>query len=78
MLTFRDYLNNPYGSAYGIKQKIGQFNLFGRVQYKNTFAAGQSAILPGVLGAMMSGFTICRYLLSKEVYGAFIKNQFKD
>ena len=44
MLTFRDYLNSPYGSAYGIKQKIGQFNLFGRIQYKNTFAAGQSAI----------------------------------
>ncbi|MCK5099086.1 MAG: hypothetical protein KAR45_13345, partial [Desulfobacteraceae bacterium] len=67
MLTFKDYLNNPYGSAYGIKQKIGQFNLFGRVQYKNTYAAGQSSILPGVLGAMMSGFTICRYILSKEV-----------
>ena len=75
MLTFRDYLNNPQGSAYGIKQKIGQFNLFGRVQYKNTFAAGQSAILPGVVGAMMSGFTICRYLLSKDVYIDFIKNQ---
>ncbi|MCK5313404.1 MAG: FAD-dependent oxidoreductase, partial [Desulfobacteraceae bacterium] len=34
MLTFRDYLNSPYGSAYGIKQKIGQFNVLGRVQYK--------------------------------------------
>ncbi|MCP4670364.1 MAG: hypothetical protein GY857_03550 [Desulfobacula sp.] len=75
MLTFRDYQNTPHGSAYGIKQKIGQFNLFGRVQYKNTFAAGQSAILPGVVGAMMSGFTICRYLLSQNVYTSFIKNQ---
>ncbi len=78
MLTCRDYLNNPKGSAYGIKQKIGQFNLFGRVQYKNIFAAGQSAILPGVVGAMMSGFTICRYLLSKDVYANFIKNQLQD
>ena len=75
MLTFRDYLNNPYGSAYGIKQKIGQFNLIGRVQYKNTFAAGQSAILPGIIGAMMSGFTICRYLLTKDVYKKFINRQ---
>ncbi|MAF94771.1 MAG: hypothetical protein CMM60_03320 [Rhodospirillaceae bacterium] len=75
MLTFRDYLNNPYGSAYGIKQKIGQFNLIGRVQYKNTFAAGQSAILPGIIGAMMSGFTICRYLLTKDVYKNFINRQ---
>jgi all-trans-retinol 13,14-reductase len=78
MLTFRDYLHSPYGSAYGIKQKIGQFNLLGRVQYKNTFAAGQSSILPGVLGAMVSGFTICRYLLSKEVYAEFIKRELKE
>ena len=77
MLTFRDYLNSPYGSAYGIKQKIGQFNLIGRVQYKNTFAAGQSAVLPGIIGAMMSGFTICRYLLSKDVYENFIKQSNK-
>ena len=77
MLTFRDYLNTPHGSAYGIKQKIGQLNLFGRVRYKNTFAAGQSAVLPGIIGAMMSGFTICRYLLSKEVYSEFIHNQLK-
>jgi phytoene dehydrogenase-like protein len=75
MLTFRDYLNSPYGSAYGIKQKVGQFNVLGRVQYKNTFAAGQSSILPGVLGAMVSGFTICRYLLSKDVYAEFIKKE---
>ena len=78
MLTFRDYLNTPYGSAYGIKQKIGQLNLFGRVRYKNTFAAGQNAILPGIIGAMMSGFTICRYLLSKDVYTEFIQCQLKD
>ncbi len=75
MLTFRDYLNNPHGSAYGIKQKIGQFNLFGRVQYKNTYAAGQSSILPGIVGAMMSGFTICRYILGKDIYDEFIKRQ---
>jgi all-trans-retinol 13,14-reductase len=75
MLTFRDYLNNPYGNAYGIKQKIGQFNIFGRVRYKNTFAAGQSAMLPGLIGAMMSGFTICRYLLKKEMYSQFLQRK---
>ncbi|MFH2057479.1 MAG: NAD(P)-binding protein [Pseudomonadota bacterium] len=78
MLTFRDYLNTPYGSAYGIKQKIGQLNLLGRVRYKNTFATGQNAILPGIIGAMMSGFTICRYLLSKEVYTEFIHSRLKE
>lgn len=78
MLTFRDYLHNPYGNAYGIKQKIGQLNLFGRVKYKNTFAAGQSAMLPGIIGAMMSGFTICRYLLKKDVYSEFLKKGFQE
>ena len=51
-LTYRDYLHNPDGSAYGIRQKIGQFNLVGRLPLSNLYAAGQSALLPGVMGAM--------------------------
>ncbi len=30
MLTFKEYLNSPDGSAYGVKQKMGQFNLIGK------------------------------------------------
>ena len=66
-LTFRDYLNSPDGSAYGVKQKLGQHNLFGRLPVRNLYAAGQSALLPGVMGAMMSSFIVCRTLIgSKE------------
>ena len=64
-LTFRDYLNSPDGSAYGVKQKIGQFNLFGRLPLRNTYAAGQSALLPGLVGAMMSSFILGRKLLEE-------------
>ena len=64
-LTFRDYLNSPDGSAYGVKQKIGQFNLFGRLPLRNTYAAGQSALLPGLVGAMMSSFILARKLLEE-------------
>jgi len=72
MLTFRDYLNSPYGAAYGIKQKVGQFNLVGKLPLRNLYAAGQSAILPGVLGAMTSAFFIARPLLGKEQFQNYI------
>ena len=59
-LTYRDWLNTPGGAAYGIKQKIGQLNLAGRLPVANLFAAGQSALLPGVVGAMLASFIVCR------------------
>lgn len=71
-LTFRDYLHSPDGSAYGIKQKVGQFNLIGRLPWRNMFAAGQSALLPGIVGAMMSSFIVVRSLLGREELNAFI------
>ncbi len=67
MLTYRDYLSTP-GSAYGIRQKIGQHNLFGRLPVKNFYAVGQNAILPGMLGAMVSSFVIFRRLVGEASY----------
>jgi len=72
MLTFRDYLNSPDGSAYGIKQKMGQMNLVGRLPVRNLWAAGQSAILPGLIGAMMSAFIVGRAMIGKEAYENFL------
>lgn len=74
-LTFRDYLNSPDGSAYGVRQKIGQFNLFGRLPLRNTYAAGQSALLPGLVGAMMSSFILGRKIMEEEDYGSFMKQR---
>ncbi len=75
VLTFRDYLNAPFGSAYGIKQKIGQFNLFGKLPLRNLYAAGQSAVLPGIVGAMLSSFIIGRVIAGRESYLDFIKKR---
>ncbi|MCK5529005.1 MAG: hypothetical protein KAI74_04935, partial [Kiritimatiellae bacterium] len=75
MLTFKDYLHSPYGCAYGIRQKVSQFNLFGKLPLRNIYAAGQSAVLPGVAGAMMSSFIIARGLIGKDLYNEFIQNQ---
>lgn len=71
-LTYRDYLHSPDGSAYGIRQKIGQFNLSGRLPLSNLYAAGQSALLPGVLGAMTSAFFVCRSLLGRDVFKEYM------
>jgi len=73
VLTFRDYLFSPEGNAYGIKQKVGQFNLFGRQSLTNIYVAGQSAILPGLVGAMLSSFILARLLIGKKDYGNFME-----
>lgn len=72
VLTFRDYLGSPDGCAYGIRQKIGQFNVFGKLPVRNFYAAGQSAVLPGLVGAMMSAFIVSRAMLGKEAFGRLI------
>jgi phytoene dehydrogenase-like protein len=74
-LTFRDYLNSPDGCAYGIKQKIGQYNLFGKLPIRNIYAAGQSAVLPGIMGAMLASFIVARAVIGKEKFNVFIGKQ---
>lgn len=73
ILTFRDYLNSPDGSAYGIKQKMGQYNLIGKLPLRNLYAAGQSAMLPGVVGAMMSSFMATRAVIGKDAFSALME-----
>jgi phytoene dehydrogenase-like protein len=74
MLTYRDYLSTP-GSGYGIRQKIGQHNLFGRLPVKNFFAVGQNAMLPGMLGAMVSSFVIFRRLIGESSYWQLLEER---
>jgi len=74
LLTFKGYLNSPDGCAYGVKQKLGQFNLFGKLPLLNLFAVGQSALLPGVVGAMVSSCIISKMILGKEQFGKFMSH----
>ena len=78
VLTFRDYLFSPEGNAYGIKQKMGQFNLFGKLPLVNIYVAGQSAVLPGIVGAMLSSFIVTRSLLGKEKFNHFIEGELSN
>jgi len=75
VLTYRDYLNSIDGSAYGVKQKVGQYNLIGRLPVRNLFAAGQSALLPGLAGAMMSSFIVTRAMIGKENLGRLVRER---
>ena len=75
VLTFRDYLFSPEGNAYGIKQKMGQFNLFGKLPLVNIYVAGQSAVLPGIVGAMVSSFIVARNLIGKDKFNQFIEGE---
>ena len=71
-LTFRDYLNSPDGSAYGIRQKVGQFNLIGKLPLRNLYLTGQSSLLPGIVGAMMSSFIVTRAVVDKTKFNNLI------
>lgn len=66
LLTYRDYMHTPHGAAYGIKHKIGQYSLLGRLPVRNLYAAGQSAGLPGILGVVMTSAMVVRKILGPE------------
>jgi hypothetical protein len=51
---------------------LGQFNLIGKLPLHNLFAAGQSALLPGVIGAMMSSLIVGRAILGTEHFGKLL------
>lgn len=77
VLTYRDYLNSPDGSAYGVKQKMGQMSLIGRLPLRNLHVVGQSAMLPGLAGAMMSSFVVCRTILGRDTFDAFVAERIR-
>ena len=74
-LTYRDYLYHHNGAAYGIKQKINQFNLIGQLRIRNIFVAGQSAILPGVLGTIMASILVAKNIIGLEQFIKTIKQR---
>lgn len=72
-LTCRDY-DPPTGSAYGVRNVCAQARLFGRLPVRNFFIAGQSSLVPGVMGAMLSSFTVFRMAVGEEIYCKIIRD----
>ncbi|PTN38104.1 NAD(P)/FAD-dependent oxidoreductase [Desulfonatronum sp. SC1] len=65
-LTFRDWVNAPSGSLYGIKQKHGQISPSPLTKIKGLYLVGQALTGPGVLGATISAFLTCGFILGPE------------
>jgi len=58
-LTLRDFANSPFGSLYGVKHQVGQYNPSPLTRVKGLFLAGQAISAPGILGSIVSGFLAC-------------------
>ena len=71
-LTYRDYLYHHHGAAYGIKHKVGQMNLMGRSRLRNVYFAGQSAVLPGVLGTIAASLLVAKNIFGDAEFADFV------
>ena len=71
-LTCRDY-DPPTGSAYGVRNVCDQARLCGRLPVRNFFIAGQSALVPGVMGTMLTSFAVFRQAAGEEAYRRIIR-----
>lgn len=68
-LTLRDYMNCPEGSCYGVMRssrqllKIASLN---NLPIGGLCLAGQNALAPGVMGAMLGSFNVVRQLIGNQ------------
>ncbi len=53
-LTFRDELNYPHGTIYGMQHSLEQFSIGTRTHLPGLWLSGQNTLMPGVLGASLS------------------------
>ncbi len=65
-LTMQHYCHTPEGSLYGVKHRVGQLNPHPLTRVKGLLLAGQGVAAPGVLGAMISAFWACGYVLGRK------------
>jgi len=72
-LTLRDYSSSPFGSMYGAKHMIEQYNPFPTTKVPGLYLAGQSIVAPGLLGTMISAFLACGNILGHN----FIRGELK-
>lgn len=71
-LTCLDY-DPPTGSAYGVRCVCGQARLSGTLPVRNFHLTGQSASVPGIMGAMMTSFIVLRIAMGDEIYRRALK-----
>jgi all-trans-retinol 13,14-reductase len=72
-LTLRDYSGSPFGSMYGAKHRIEQYNPFPMTNIKGLYLSGQSIIAPGLLGTLISAFLACGNILGHDFLRGALK-----
>ncbi len=68
-LTVRDWTGSPEGSPYGIMRSAGQLAATAtlhRPAIAGLYFAGQNALSPGIMGAMLGAFQVARQVIGAE------------
>lgn len=65
-LTLRDHVHSLSGSIYGRRHTLAQNNPQPATRVPGLWLAGQSIVAPGVLGAVVSAFFACGYIVGPE------------
>ena len=65
-LTLRDYLSSPFGGMYGAAHTADQFNPLPVTRIPELLLAGQAVVAPGVLGAVVSAFLACSFVIGLD------------
>lgn len=65
-LTVRDHIHSLEGSIYGRKHTLEHNNPQPATRVPGLWLAGQSIVSPGVLGAVISAFLCCGYIVGAE------------
>lgn len=76
-LTYRDFLNTPNGSMYGIQKdfnKILHSQINTRTHIPNLFLTGQNTLFHGILGASLASLITCFQFIDKKKLVDKIKN----
>ena len=63
----------PTGSAYGVRCICGQTRISGNIPGTNCFIAGQSSLVPGVMGAMLSSVSLFYQLAGEKNYREILR-----
>ncbi len=69
--TYARYIP-PGRGAYGVRMKVDNPRLMGRLPIRNLYAIGESAFAPGVLGTLLTSFLTVRRVIGEERYQAIL------
>ena len=70
-LSFRDWVDSPGGSAYGVLRSSDQMQplaLLNRSLLKGLYFAGQSVLSPGILGTLLGSLTTVKSIIGPDLF----------